>query len=44
MRKLESPKLGGDAGEALRFMLFKAAIFILLPLITALVTAIVVLQ
>ncbi len=44
MRKPESPKPNGDAGEAVRFMLMKAAIFILLPLIAAVVTAIVVLQ
>lgn len=44
MRKPDSPKPTGDAGEAVRFMLMKAAIFILVPLIAAVVTAVVVLQ
>ena len=44
MRKPESPKPARDAGEAVRFMLMKAAIFILLPLIAAVITAVVVLQ
>ncbi|MFA9473087.1 MAG: phosphoribosylformylglycinamidine synthase-associated small membrane protein [Filomicrobium sp.] len=44
MRKPDPAARGGDAGEAVRFMLLKAAIFILLPLISAVVVAIVVLQ
>jgi len=44
MRKPDPAARSGDAGEAVRFMLLKAAIFILLPLIFAVVVAIVVLQ
>lgn len=44
MSKPGSPKPAGDAGEAVRFMLMKAAISILLPLIAAVVAAVVVLQ
>jgi hypothetical protein len=44
MHKPDPTERGGDAGEAVRFMLMKAAIFILLPLIAAVVTAVLVLQ
>ncbi len=44
MRKPDPAAQSGDAGDAVRFMLLKAAIFILLPLISAVVVAIVVLQ
>ena len=44
MRKPDPAARGADAGEAERFMQLKAAIFILLPLISAVVVAIVVLQ
>jgi hypothetical protein len=44
MHKPDPAERGGDAGEAVRFMVVKAAIFILLPLVAAVVTAVLVLQ
>lgn len=44
MHKPDPAKRGSDTGEAVRFMVVKVAIFILLPLIATVVTAVVVLQ